>query len=106
MSSGGNRGQKNRASASLNSQKTKPAGVACKQRKLCITTKTKTKMEKNPKYCSSCKHSKYVKYTGCATALKCYLDEALGIHGTLPTDYRRAEDCLEFDPERAENALR
>lgn len=58
------------------------------------------------RYCSSCKHSKYVQYTGCGKALKCELDEALGICHTLPTDCTQAEVCLEFDPERAENALR
>ena len=57
-------------------------------------------------FCSSCKHSRYVKHTDCAKALKCELDRALGIYETLPTDCRRAEDCLEYDPERAENALR
>ena len=58
------------------------------------------------RYCSSCRHSKYVRYSGCATVLKCDLDEALGINHTLPTDCTQAEVCLEYDPERAENALR
>ena len=56
------------------------------------------------KFCSSCRHSKYVVANG-IRKLYCPQREAFGMRPYIPTDCTDAEECLDFDPERWRNAL-
>ena len=56
-------------------------------------------MEKKRKYCSSCKHSKYVQANGIRKLL-CKQREAFGQRPYVETDCTDAEECLDYDPER------
>jgi hypothetical protein len=50
------------------------------------------------KYCSSCRHSKYV-FTGGQRKLYCKQREAFGLSPYIPTSCTNAQTCLDFDPE-------
>ena len=61
-----------------------------------------TKM--NPKYCSTCKLSKYVD-TRYGKRLHCYHRAAFGQNGTISIHAQFANECLAYDPERICDAL-
>ena len=56
------------------------------------------------RYCSSCKHSKYVLANGIRKLL-CKQREALGQKPYIDTDCTDAEVCLDYDPEHWRDAL-
>ena len=62
-------------------------------------------MTNSPKYCSSCKHSKYEQDGAGRRFLHCYQREALGMKTRIPTDCTDAEECLDYAPERRKDAL-
>ena len=64
--------------------------------------KMNTKM--NPKYCSTCKHSKYVD-KGDRRKLYCEQREAFYLNPYLDVKSTNAETCLEYDPERIRDCL-
>ena len=60
---------------------------------------------KRKKYCSSCRHSKYVLDEKKIKRLFCAQRKAFGQRALLDTDCTDAEVCLEYDPERMRDAL-
>ena len=60
-------------------------------------------MEKK-KYCSSCRHAKYV-VTAYKKKLLCKQREAFGLKPYMDVNATNAEDCLDYDPERWRDAL-
>ena len=62
-------------------------------------------MEEKRTFCSSCKHSRYVLKESGKKYLLCELRKAFGQNSLLPTDSTLAEDCLEYKPERKEDAM-
>lgn len=50
------------------------------------------------KFCSTCKHSKYVTMRA-VRKLLCRQREAFGLNPYINTDCTDAEECLDFDPE-------
>ena len=50
------------------------------------------------KFCSTCRHSKYV-VTGGIRKLLCKQREAFGQRPYLATECTHAEECLDYDPE-------
>ena len=59
----------------------------------------------NKTYCSQCRHSKYVQI-GRYKQLYCRQREAFGQRPYIPPDATMAEDCLDFDPERRQDAYK
>ena len=57
------------------------------------------------RYCSSCKHSKYVLDEKKIKRLFCAQRQAFGQRALLDTDCTDAEVCLDYDPERWQDAL-
>ena len=60
--------------------------------------------EKKRKYCSSCRHSRYVQANGIRKLL-CRQREAFGQNPYIDTDCTDAEVCLDYDPEQLHSAL-
>ena len=56
------------------------------------------------KFCSSCRHSKYVLANGIRKLL-CKQREAFGQKPYIDTDCTDAEECLDYDPECLHAAL-
>lgn len=56
-------------------------------------------------YCSACKHSKYITANG-KKQLYCRQREAWGQKPYLHADATDATECLDFDPERRQDAFR
>ena len=56
------------------------------------------------KYCSTCRHSKYVLANNIRRLL-CRQREAFGQNPYIDTDCTDAEVCLDYDPERLQAAL-
>ena len=61
-------------------------------------------MKNKPKYCSSCRHSKYV-VTNNQKRLHCKQREAFGVKPYMDVQATNAEDCLDYYPERIRDAL-
>ena len=57
------------------------------------------------KFCSSCKHSKYVLDEKKIKRLFCAQRQAFGQRALISTDCTDAEVCLDYDPERWQDAL-
>ena len=60
--------------------------------------------EKKRKYCSSCRHSKYVLANNIRRLL-CRQRSAFGQNPYIDTDCTDAEECLDYDPEQWRAAL-
>ena len=56
------------------------------------------------RYCSSCRHSKYMLKNGIKKLL-CRQRVAFGQKPYIDTDCTDAEECLDFDPERMKDNL-
>ena len=61
-------------------------------------------MKTKRKYCSTCRHSKYV-VTNNQKRLHCKQREAFGLKPYMDVNATNAEDCLDYDPERIRDSL-
>ena len=57
------------------------------------------------KYCSTCRHSKYVLDDKQKRRLHCNQRQAFGQSPYIDTDCTDAEECLDYDPENLRSAL-